>query len=48
MPHAGDGFTVVGAMRSSQPQAVTLIPSAAIPGYSACSCLRTRLAIELS
>src|SRR5580704_18467225 len=27
MPHAGDGFTVVGAMRSIQPQAVTLVLS---------------------
>jgi DNA-binding response OmpR family regulator len=27
MPHAGDGFTVVGAMRSIQPHAVTLVLS---------------------
>jgi DNA-binding NtrC family response regulator len=29
MPHAGDGFTVVGAMRHTHPQAVTL----ALSGY---------------
>ena len=27
MPHAGDGFTVVGAMRHTHPQAVTLVLS---------------------
>ncbi len=27
MPHAGDGFTVVGAMRATHPQAVTLVLS---------------------
>jgi DNA-binding response OmpR family regulator len=27
MPHAGDGFTVVGAMRNTHPQAVTLVLS---------------------
>jgi CheY-like chemotaxis protein len=27
MPHAGDGFTVVGAMRSTHPQAVTMVLS---------------------
>jgi ActR/RegA family two-component response regulator len=27
MPQAGDGFTVVGAMRNTHPQAVTLVLS---------------------
>src|SRR5882724_2060189 len=27
MPHAGDGFTVVGAMRNTHPKAVTLVLS---------------------
>src|SRR6478752_3299902 len=31
MPHAGDGFTVVSAMRQTHPQAVTLVLS----GYPA-------------